>query len=145
MEKRGYVFNGLIFLVFVPVLVMAIHYSSTVSNVAYADYQELKSMKVYYTYLNIYRILDQAKDLSPFHEDQGNGCHEGGNLVRKIKQYIGVDTTSPTSGPPVTLHETPSNKLKCTGTPPREIQYLNVTSRETNPTVRFCHGANCEI
>lgn len=139
MEKRGYVFNGVIFLVFVPVLVLAIYYSSNVSDIAGSDYQEIRAMKVYYISANVYEIMNQSKlDLL----DNNPGKNICANLVPILQKYIG-DTNDPTSGPPVKLHNPiPSKKLACTGAPPRKIEYLNVTTREDNPTVWICRGCS---
>ena len=137
MKKRGYVFNGIIFLVFVPVVILAIYYSSTVSDIADSDYQELKAMKVYYISANLYEILDQAKE-DPLDKNRGNGCPQVENAIEDALRdsiYNGI----PIPGPPVGI----SGDIKCQGAPPRRILYLNITSREDPPSVWVCRGENC--
>lgn len=143
MEKQGYVFNGLIFLVFVPVLVLAVYYSNNVSEIASSDYQEILAMKVYYISTNLYIILNQSADDFLDFPAHGNKCNQ---IIQDLERYIGI-TNDPTSGPPVKIVDpTSTGSLHCQGGPGlpegRVVKHLNVSLREDNPNVWICRGCS---
>ncbi|MBN2518397.1 MAG: hypothetical protein JXB14_06115 [Candidatus Altiarchaeota archaeon] len=131
MDKKGYVMNGMVFLMLVPVLILAIYQSASVSNVAESDYEEIRALKVGYAADNIFEIFNQSKGdmLDP---DYPSYCD---NIEAILKDSEEIGDTELGSGPPVWLYDTdPANLLECTEIPLR-VKNLRTGSLEDPPLI----------